>query len=79
MFRLIAAIGNPPKYCFSVLNNNQRSELTTMLSDLSRDSSDNISPTRNRTIANTTNFHGGVAGVFKVTVRVTKRDGNSVA
>ena len=74
-----SSIGNPFKYHASGILSTQAPDLTTMCSGLSPDSSDNISPTSNKTIPNTTNFHGGVAGVFNVTERVTKSDGNWVA
>ena len=75
----VAGIGNPFKYHASGILSTQAPDLTTMCSALSPDSSDNISPTSNKTIPNTTNIHGGVAGVFNVTERVTKSDGNWVA
>ena len=72
-------IGNLFKYHASGIISTQRFDVTRMRSSLSPDPSDNISPISNKTIANTTNFHGGVAGVFNVTERVTKSDGNSIA
>ena len=75
MLWYLAVIGNPSQYPASGLISTQASDLTIMWFALSAAPSDNTSPTSNKTIANTTNFHGGVAGVFNVTVRVTKSDG----
>jgi hypothetical protein len=75
----VAVIGYLFKYNASDIISTQASALTRTCSALSPDPSDNISPINNKTIANTTSFHGGVAGVFNVTERVTKSDGNSIA